>query len=297
MSTALPEPLTPVELFLLRAVESPSATHVVIGPEYPGEVPDGDESLRNVIRADVLEALLFRGTRDGHRDRQFTVRRAEIRGSLNWAHTRRVPPLEFAGCRFTDPVCLRNSRTSSLTFSDGSLPYLDLTEAQVGGPMRLLRMRIGEPSANGSSRKVGVSVKNATIRGDLVCTGTRLRGRQGRPALQGESVHVDGDLCLNRGFRCGGGIQLRGARVRGHLDLNGARVVGRRGPALNVDLGRVEGNVTLKRGRFRGAVVLKGTVVRGSLLATEGTFRCRRRNGVALKLDGASIQATWRWTA
>jgi hypothetical protein len=77
------------------------------------------------------------------------------------------------------------------------------------------------------------------------------------PALDGDGLHVDGDMLLGDGFTATGqgdygAVRLLGAHVKGQLNFNGARLTNEAGPALVGDGLHVDGDV------FGGGFVATG---------------------------------------
>lgn len=294
-SPTIPPDATPAERAFLAAIDSGN-DRVIVGPVFPGDPGSRGESSRSEICAGILDRLFTPTDRVRAGDRVVEIRGAVIRDRLSWSFARRIPPLEFVDCDFHDTVDLHSAHVSHLAFRQSCLRHLDLSGATV-----LESVVLGE----GTTVKGGISIKNAVIRGDFVCTGLKLHSTLDEPALLADGVRVGGSVFLDRGFVCRGGVQMCGAAVQGHLELSGGRFfsriapgaspplsfrrAAREGAAFVGDLSRVEGNVRMEGGfHAQGGVSFQGTQVRGSILATSA--KCAYRQGCALCLDGAATQ-------
>jgi hypothetical protein len=109
------------------------------------------------------------------------------------------------------------------------------------------------------------------------------------PGLDGDDLHLEGDLTLNGGFTSDGEVLLRGARVGGTLDCEDGNFLHQSGVSLNAN-GISVGIALLCRQRFlaRGEVTL--------ILATAKLFECtgatfENEGAIALNADGLQADA------
>ncbi|MGH3686998.1 MAG: hypothetical protein ACRDRE_21085 [Pseudonocardiaceae bacterium] len=117
------------------------------------------------------------------------------------------------------------------------------------------------------------------------------------PALDGDGLHVEGDVLLGDGFAATGegdygAVRLLGAHIGGQLNFNGARLTNEAGPALIGDGLHVDGDVF--GGGFvatgygeLGAVRLPGAYVIGQLNLNGAELT--NQNGPALIGDGLHV--------
>ena len=131
----------------------------------------------------------------------------------------------------------------------------------------------------------------------LDCSGAELRNDSG-PALSANSLQVDRDLFLRRGFTAtgsgdGGAVDLGGAHIGGPLDCSGAELRNDSGPALSAYNLQVDQSLFL-RGGFTatgsgdgGAVNLGGAHI-GGLLDCSGA-ELRNDSGPALSANGLQV--------
>lgn len=134
-------------------------------------------------------------------------------------------------------------------------------------------------TAVGAGARGAVRLSGAHIGGQLDCSGATVTNGSG-PAMQGEHLHVDGNVLLRGHFiaQGEGAVSLRWARVGGQLDCSGATITNTSGPALAAGAMQVAGSVLLNKGFIaegadeRGAVRLPGA-----------------RIGIQLDCSGATI--------
>jgi hypothetical protein len=142
--------------------------------------------------------------------------------------------------------------------------------------------------------------RGAHIGGHFVCDGAQLRNDSG-PALYADSLQVDQDMLMRRGFTAtgageDGAVRLPGARIGGNLDRDRAALRNDSGPALYADRLQVDQSVVLRDGFTAsgsdgdrdgdGVVILTRARIGGHLDCTGATLR----NDSGPALDAYSLQ-------
>jgi hypothetical protein len=137
-------------------------------------------------------------------------------------------------------------------------------------------------------------VRNLHFRGSLV---HGIKGDRLQVAGDAEFATESGDDSPS--FTCTAPIHLRGSVISGDLSFDGAQLDGRRSSALNLDMARVNGSVSLsaqvKRDGFLrflalGEVRLRGARIGGDLSCIGARFDAGA--GVALDIDSAQIEGS-----
>ena len=134
-------------------------------------------------------------------------------------------------------------------------------------------------SAVGAGEWGAVRLAGAHIGGQLDCSDATVTNGSG-PALQGEHLHVDGNVLLRGDFTAhgDGAVSLRWARVGGWLDCSDATITNASGSALAAGAMHVAGSVLLNAG-----FTANGANERGAVRLTGA------RIGIQLECSGATI--------
>lgn len=137
----------------------------------------------------------------------------------------------------------------------------------------------GDFTAVGASERGAVRLTGAHIGGQLDCSGATVTNGSG-PAVQGEHLHVDGNVLLRGDFTAqgNGAVSLRWARFGGWLDCSGATITNTSGPALTAGAMQIAGSVLLNKG-----FTADGADERGAVRLTGA------RIGIQLDCSGATI--------
>ncbi|WP_424360630.1 hypothetical protein [Methylocystis parvus] len=107
------------------------------------------------------------------------------------------------------------------------------------------------------------------------------------PGIQGDGLHLDGDLFLGA-VRSSGKVRLLGAGIGGDLSCEGGQFEDKEGPALACDRAIIGGGVFLGNGfRATGGVRLLGASIGGDLSCLGGRFK--NSGGAALSCDGVEV--------
>jgi hypothetical protein len=199
------------------------------------------------------------------------LRGARITGTLDLTHVHGAVGMELRGCRFDQPVLLRDAHLPWLTLTGSCVPALDGNGLRVDSDLFL----DGGFRATGGGERGAVRLWGARTGGQLFLSDAELTNEAG-PALVGDGLRVDGDLFLDEGFRAtghseDGAVRLLGAHITGQMSLTGAVLTNEAGPALSGDQLRVEHGLFFDEG-FRatgrgnlGAVWLRGAHITGQM--------------------------------
>jgi hypothetical protein len=182
------------------------------------------------------------------------LRRAVVTGTLRLTGAHVRVPVELHGCLFTQAPDLRMAEFTGLALTGCRLPGLRAGNLRVVADLLL---------NDGLTSDGPVDLTDAQIGGSLRLSGARLRGAGGR-ALIADRVVVDG-TCYARRLRSHGELRLPGARITGNLDLAGADLTSPTGDAL--DLTGVSVGGSLLAGRHDGGPYLAFTAAGRVLLA------------------------------
>jgi hypothetical protein len=137
------------------------------------------------------------------------------------------------GARIGGSVILEDSR-----FENPTGPAMNFEHAELEQSLFLRGATIVGASERGAVRLLGCHVG-----GSLECDRAQVTNDSG-PALDAESVRVDHDVYLRRGFTAtskgaGGAVRLPGGTIGGSLNCEGATLSGGLGPALHAEALRV----------------------------------------------------------
>jgi hypothetical protein len=154
-------------------------------------------------------------------------------------------------------------------------------------------------TATGNGDSGAVSLIGAHIGGQLNASKASLTNNTG-PALNANTLHVDGDLLMSEGFTAtgsgdAGAVSLTGAHIGGNLDLSQVTLSNQSGPALNADLLQVDGDLFLSEGFTAtgsgdaGAVSLLGAHVVRTLDLSRATLT--NQSGPALNADTLRVDS------
>jgi len=282
-------PLRLGEQLLLRAFADDNIARV--GLRRP-LVPSASISVRGAFVAHLA--------RHGGVARRVQVVGAWIEGPLDLRDASVPEGLWFFRCVFDASPRFDGARIGgSLSFPGCLLPGLRAEDCTVAGDVALNA---------GCIVRLDVRLARATVGGDLNCGRLQLRSgervdMQVPRRLIADGASVAGDALLTDGFESDGDVRLVGLRLVGDLRAGSARLSGhvngdgRRSDALNLDLARVAGNVSLNRGfSAAGGVRLKRARIEGDLDCTQAAFDAFGdmgwRGAVAFALDRARVGGT-----
>ena len=151
-------------------------------------------------------------------------------------------------------------------------------------------------TATGNGDSGAVSLIGAHIGGQLNASKASLTNNTG-PALNANTLHVDGDLLMSEGFTAtgsgdAGAVSLLGAHVVRTLDLSRATLTNQSGPALDADTLRIDSDLlldgfTATGSGDSGAVRLLGAHIGSQLNASGATLT--NQSGPALNADSLQV--------
>lgn len=249
------------------------------------------DGLTTTVKLTLIDCLLEDG---------ITAQAAHLPGLSLWrcrlSHT--SEPALYADELRTDATVSLEGSTISAYSAEGAVR---LNRAHIGGQLDCSGATITNfsgPALHGERLKVndnvlvsgGFRAVGAGERGAVRLFGARIGGQLdfsdaavsngSGPAVQGEHLHVEGNVILRGDFtaQANGAVWLRWARVGGWLDCCGATIISASGPAISVAAMQVAGSVLLTAG-FKA----HGDSERGAVLLTGA------RIGIQLDCSGATI--------
>jgi hypothetical protein len=236
------------------------------------------------------------------------------------AEAAHLPGLLLRRCLLTHPsmpaLCADELRTDAGVSFEGSTiraysadGAIRLNGAQIGGQLDCSGAIMANPSgavlhgerlkvndnvflssgftAEGAGADGAIRLVGARIGGQLDCSGATITSPSG-PALQGDHLHVEGNVLLRAGFTangCGGGgaVRLTWARIGGQLDCSGATFANPSGTALWAGALQVTGSVYLRVGSTGDPLTAEGVGEKGAVRLVGA------RIGGQLDCSGATI--------
>jgi hypothetical protein len=214
-----------------------------------GQRPQAADPAREV-RAAFLRFLALGGD-DRHRPHEKGVRvsGAWVSGVLDLEGCRIERDVGLKDCRFDAVPVLRYAVIDNLFLDGSALPGLQAERLEARG---------------------GVSLRGATVTGEVRLTGSRIEGNlsldgatigePARTALSADAIEVRSVEL--RGATLLGETRMTGARIDGDLDLTGARLSFPDGEALHLNRTVVRGGLFLRGGaKIDGALDLTGASI------------------------------------
>jgi len=176
---------------------------------------------------------------------------------------------------------------------------LSADRAEIGGIVYLQQGYDLRGTMQGFESSGTIRLAGAKIKGDLSCSGAKLRVKEG-DALYAYSAEIGGNVFLNNGFESSGTIRLPGAKIKGDLSCSGAKLRVKDGNALHADGAEIGGSVFLnvfrdtdsgQREDFEstGTIRLPGAHIKG-ILSCSGA-KLKVTEGDALFADCAVVGA------
>lgn len=261
-------PLRRGEAILLHAWRNAEIARV--GLRRP-VVPHADVTVRGAF----VRRLVCSGA-DRADGRRLQIVGAWIEGRVDLRDAVVSDSLWFYRCVFDATPRLERVRVDgSVSFPDCLLPALRAEGSAIAGDLALNA---------GCTVRSDVRLSGATIGRDLNCERLRLRSSERahalpRQRLRADGAHIAGDVVLAGGFEADGDVRLVGAQIAGSVRVDHARLAGNlddeglRSEALNLELARVAGDVSLDRGFMAaGPVRLTGARIDGNLDCTGAAF-------------------------
>jgi hypothetical protein len=185
-------------------------------------------------------------------------------------------------------------------------PALDATSAKIGSDVSL------NYSTCEATAYVAVTFREATIGGDLNCSGGQFSNAEG-PALEANSATISGNLACDGGTFANkkgyalsfdsakigrnvflrnhasfeGGVWLYNAWIGGDFECDAGQFTGSQDDALNASSAKIGSKVSLGQARFEGGVDFSGATISGIFACDEAKFTNAR--GRSLSLDSVKI--------
>ncbi|MEU8343230.1 hypothetical protein AB0C74_16160 [Spirillospora sp. NPDC048832] len=285
--------LSEAERGLLEAAATGAWAHVPVGGA------DADRQ----VRAGLLARLLTgERTPEGGRPRAVKLRGARITGALDLEAAELACPLLLDGCRFEEPLVLREATAPSVRLPGCDVPELiadqlrttgnlelnrgftaarvHLTGADIGGTVDLSDAALHASTApallaDGLTVAQDMLCRNLSVQGEVHLRGASINGTMaldkarldapGAAALAAARLTVGHDAFC-RDLSANGEVRLPGARVGGRLDLTRARLTGAGAAALTADHLAVDDGVLAEGMSSDGEVRLTGARIGGTLI-------------------------------
>lgn len=206
------------------------------------------------------------------------LRGVKISGLLDLEGATLRCPLSLDSCYLDSvhPACLDHATASQVTLTGCCLSgltadmltarHVDLSRSTLTGPL---------------------SLRCATITGELICSGAQLKGTDGHlNSLVAGGMSIRGSVLLDDGFTTTGAVWLARSDIAGDLECGGAQLGSNGdGVALLAEGVRVGGEAHLREGFFAdGAVRLLGADITGDLSCRAARLGADQ-NGNALVAD------------
>ncbi|PWJ84624.1 hypothetical protein C7441_105243 [Pseudaminobacter salicylatoxidans] len=257
--------------------------------------PAWDDPARTV-RAGLLRFLILSNDSSfPMHEKGLSVSGARVTGILDLEGCRIPRDIRLKDCLFDSSPVLRSAIIDNLFLDGSALPGLQADRIEARG---------------------GLSVRGATVTGEIRLSGARLGGN-----IEADGATItapDGIAITADGLEANGGILLRGAEIRGGVNLSAARLgadvnaVGARierpgGVALDSDGIAARGDLALRGATVEGEIRMRGAHFGGDVdltsatLSEPGSYALRlnrsRIIGAFLLCRGASVRGTLDLTA
>ncbi|KPI11702.1 hypothetical protein OK074_9003 [Actinobacteria bacterium OK074] len=266
--------------------------HVINDDINNATTDNPDLGPERVIRANVLAHLLLTGgdpapvsPADAAPAPAPALRLAgaRIEGQLRLDYAEIPYRITLRDCHFPDRVSLHSARTRNISLRDCTFVYLQATNADVDGDLRLCGCRFTGSHPTGMLRLDSAHINGVLDleRAQLVSTDPQ------HPALAANRIHVEDHIWLRSGFSCDGEIVLRGAQIGGDLDFSDARLRNPGRWALAASRMRVEGDIIGRGLHTEGEFRIPGTTVSGDVRLRSAQFRTP--GGTALRAYGLDV--------
>ncbi|MCH0539920.1 oxidoreductase [Streptomyces sp. MUM 203J] len=306
---------------------------VLDDPFAPRPWPEGRR-----VRAEVVARLLLSGPpAQAGRVPALKLRGVVVTGTLDLAGGHIGPYVEFRRCRFEEEVVLPESRFKTLRMVGCAIPRLEgarlhtegdlhlprcrvdrgvrLTDAQIGTDLLISQIH-AEPDRRGRAIVAdGLSVaqdlqaelietygefslRGAKVGGSLSLRGSRLRGAEGRRALNAPQLSVERTLYMTYAWVSdsvgGPGDSLGGTPPYGlgdvHTPMRGTRMRAFEcHGAVRLDDGRFQDAVDLRHARFLLSSARKEELSMRRIVTPELRFICERPEEGRVVLNGAKV--------
>ena len=242
----------------------------------------GTSHAQTIVRSGLIRWLCVNGeARSLIGPKGVSLKGVTILGDLDLSFVETDCSLRLLSCGFLETIDLSYADFPVIELSDSSTKDLFCDALKTRGDLSLENLRT----------RGRLSLVQARIGGDLNCAGARLQStkdRDGRIALLGDGIRVEGSIYLSDKFRAVGDVQLIGAQIGLHMDCSGGRFSSRT-DALTLDGANVGGSIILSdEFEAHGEVRLLGAKVGLSLDCENGSFKASKKH--ALSADGIEVR-------
>lgn len=228
------------------------------------------------IRAEILRYLILGGCEDCRVHAQgVCLLGARIDGELNLNFATITGPITLLHCQFSSAVLAVSTQLVTLCLDGSRILCLVAQDAEVRNSLSL---------RNGFEAENGVTLKNASIGGNLACDGGTFHAPDEIRALNADSVKVNGIVLLSKGFVAIGEVNFASASIGGQLICDGGEFRNANGFALSAQEISVKGGVF-----FRGYFAYKNEVTKPFSSVGEVTL-ANAKIGGKLECDGGKFR-------
>lgn len=252
-------PLRPAEVQLKEAVEAGQKSR------FGQELPSGIPTPQNCVRAGFVRFLALGGDDDAAvHENGIQIEGAHIEGPLDLGNTQKVAPLSLTECLFDHELTFTNAELAEVTLTGSHVPAVNGNSMKVRGSVAF---------DEGFKCAGQISLLEASIGGDFVCSGATVGGGDG-DALAIEKADIKGGVHLTSKFTAIGIVSLDGATIGDNLDCSAglfsrSSTNGENEPAieaLSFQGANIKGDVFLRDGfKSKGLVSGRGASIGGDI--------------------------------
>lgn len=178
-------------------------------------------------------------------------------------------------------LCTNPQATAQLTYRGISITgaqvvnKVDLEWAKVGFPLRALQCDFKDPIILSNSHIASLSLEGSSVT-DFTAIAT----------------HFDGGVCLGKGFRAQGPVNLLAATIEGNLDCDNGQFISKESaPSLNIHDAEVKNSVFLRNASAQGGVNLVRATIGGNL-ECDGSQLMSKAEDLSLNCGGAEVKGS-----
>jgi hypothetical protein len=181
-------------------------------------------------------------------DRNLFLRKANFQGEV-WLYNATIGGnFECSGGTFTGT---QDGALAAISAKIGSDVYLNASFA--------------------AKAKVAVTFREATIGGDLECSGGTFTGSE-TGAFDARSVKIGSNVSFGQA-RFKGAVNFNNATISGIFDGDGGQFVNGNAEALSLDSAKIDRNLFLRKANFQGEVWLYNATIGGNFECSDATFK------------------------
>ncbi|TWP54191.1 hypothetical protein FKR81_01110 [Lentzea tibetensis] len=221
----------------------------------------------HVVRAELIRELLL-GRRGELDPRGVRIAGAHLTGELDLAHVRATTGLRLVHCAVPEKIYAREAELPFLDLTMSLMTTLSASRLHIMANLILVGVQI-----KCDQQESAVQLLSARIDGQINFTGALITSSQG-PAVAADALHTNNMLFFRdtkiTSDNEEGAVSLRAAHIGGQVAFQRASITNNRGPAINADSIRMEGNLLLSDTKIvgngvKGAIRLVGSHIGGQV--------------------------------